>query len=162
MLTTFDPDKGPLFKGEFTKIEVIDPAIAGHVPNLVIDPSKPFEVHLEWQLSGTDVPLYMAALNDNWSVEVFAESLGNGPELRIGFDSVPKANGVGDGVTTPMVFKSTVVVAPSTLVEGTPSNNASGIYKLVSCVFLNSSLGAPGFDIAGFAEGPIIKAENPV
>ena len=38
----------------------------------------------------------------------------------------------------------------------------SGVYKLVVTVFLDSVFGSPGYDIMGFAEGPVIKMENPV
>ncbi len=163
MLSTFDPDKGPLFKGQFNKVEVLDPAIPGHSPNLVLNPKKEFVIHLEWQIFGSDVPLYIAALDNNWTVEVFAESMGPGPEIQIGSDRVAKDSGTGDGVSAPMVFKAKVTVARGKLPEGNPGNGGpSGIYKLTTCAFLNSNLGSVGYDIAGFAEGPVIKVEDPV
>ncbi len=159
MLTTFDPDKGPNFKGEFTKVKIIDPAFPGQVPNLVIDPTRNFDIELEWKIEGFDVPLYLAALGGNWDVEVFAESLGPGPELRIAQTTV--AAGPPGG--TLHTYATTVtVVAPSGLLEGNPGPGPSGVYKLVVTVFLNSNLGAPGFDICGFAEGPVFKVENPI
>ncbi len=63
MLSTFDPDKGPLFQGEFGNLAVIDPALPGHVGNLVLDPTKPYTIRMKWEISGTDVPLYLAALD---------------------------------------------------------------------------------------------------
>jgi hypothetical protein len=160
MLSTFDPDKGPLFKGEFTHVDVIDPALPGHVPNLVINPANPFEIHVKWQITGTDVPLYLAALADNWSIEVFAESMGPGPEIRIAAGTV--ATGTPD---TPILkaYEYTLTVPAGTLPEGNPGpGGPSGVYKLVCTCFLNSNLGPVGFDIAGFAEGPVIRVENPV
>ena len=94
MLTQFDPDKGPLFKGEFTSITVKDPAIPGHTPNLVLDPGKPFDITIDWKLQGTDVPLYLAGANATWSIEAFAESVGPGPEVRLAIGSLAKGPAV--------------------------------------------------------------------
>ena len=53
-------------------------------------------------------------------------------------------------------------VPANTLVEGNPGSRHSGVYKLVVTAFLNSTLGQPGFDISGFAEGPMIRVESPL
>lgn len=163
MLTTFDPDKGPLFKGEFTDVSVTDPAIPGHRPNLVLDRTKPYRVNVEWLIHGFDVPLYLAALANNWQVAVFAESMGPGPEVRIAVDTEAVSNGVsgvGSAGEPEVRWRASLTVPANTLPEDTGGN--SGVYKLVATVFLNSTLGSPGFDIAGFAEGPMIRIENPV
>ena len=55
-----------------------------------------------------------------------------------------------------------LTVPPNALDEGNPGSQTSGIYKLVVSVFLDSTLGSPGFDMTGFNEGPIIQVENPV
>ncbi|HVE97267.1 MAG TPA: hypothetical protein VNA67_09825 [Pseudonocardiaceae bacterium] len=55
-----------------------------------------------------------------------------------------------------------MTVAAGTLEEHEPGTDRSGIYKLAVAVFLNSSLGTPGFDLTGFREGPMIQAENPI
>ena len=162
MLTTFDPDKGPLFQGEFTEVAVVDPAIPGHRPNLVLDRTKDYRVHLEWRIQGFDVPLYLAALANNWQVAVYAESMGPGPERRIAIDTVPVAagtNSVGGAGQPRVSWEADLDVPANSLPEDTGNN--SGVYKLVATVFLNSTLGSPGFDIAGFAEGPIIRIEDP-
>lgn len=159
MLTTFDPDRGAgNFQGHFTKVNVIDPAAPGHTPNLVLDPSKPYEIEVEWALDGTDVPLYISALDDKWNIQVFAESMGPGPELKIAEDNSLAKGAPGVNVT----YSKTVTIPAGVLQEGNPGQDVSGVYKLTVAVFLNSSLGAPGFDIAGFAEGPIIRVENPL
>ncbi|HRC07661.1 MAG TPA: hypothetical protein PLV41_05555 [Miltoncostaeales bacterium] len=161
MLSTFDPDKGPLFQGEFGNLAVIDPALPGHVGNLVLDPTKPYTVRMTWELWGTDVPLYLAALDPQWQVAAFAESMGPGPEIRLGSDAVLVSSGVADA-TKPfgMVWTHDLTVPAGTLPEDV--GGTSGVYKIVATVFLNSSIGAPGFDIAGFAEGPLVRIENPV
>ncbi len=158
-LTTFDPDRGTAFKGEYLVFEVRDPALEPHHPNLVINPNLPFDIRLEWRLTGSDVPVYIAALQGNWDIEIFAESVGPGPELRIATNNAVPAG-------APAVLKDygvTLTVPAGTLPEGNPGDgNPSGVYRLVATVFLNSAIGAPGFDIVGFAEGPMIMVENPV
>ena len=52
----FDPDLGVLLNGEFRSVTVLDPALPGHVPNLVLDPTKDFQVEVNWRLNGTEVP----------------------------------------------------------------------------------------------------------
>lgn len=161
MLTTFDPDKGPLFKGEFADLAVIDPALPGHVGNLVLDPSKPYRIHMKWRIYGTDVPLYLAALSTDWRVAAYAESMGPGPELRIAIETVPVSSATNDP-TEPFgkVWEHDLTVPAGTLPEDIGTNG--GVYKIVGTVFLNSTIGAPGFDIAGFAEGPLVRIEDPV
>jgi len=159
-LTEFDPDKGPLFTGEFTKVDVIDPALPGHVRNLVIDPSKPFEIVVEWKIEGSDVPLYLTALDATWSIEAFAESIGPGPDLHIASDTLSK--GTAPFPTT-KTYSKTLTVPANKLPEHDPGqDDPSGVYMLVVTVFLNSNIGAPGFDISGFHEGPMIRVENPI
>ncbi len=165
MLSTFDPRRQVgntnLFTGEFTKVEVRDPAGPPNVANLVVDPSKPFTINVEWQLTGDDVPLYLAALgngSNRWSVEAYAESMGPGPEIQIASTTVA----VGPAAS-PRSYQATLTVPANTLPEGNPGNGGpSGVYKLVTTCFLDANLQHPGFDIAGFAEGPIIRVENPI
>lgn len=158
MLSTFNPHQvvgsNVLIKGEFTSVQVRDPAGPPNVQNLVVDRSKPFNIDVEWELSGINAPLYLAALDANWSVEAYAESMGPGPELQIASTTVPK-NGNR--------YSTTLVVPANTLEEGNPGNGGpSGVYKLTVTAFLNSSLGgSTGFDIAGFAVGPMIRVEDP-
>ncbi|MBX2820179.1 MAG: hypothetical protein KTR29_10880 [Rhodothermaceae bacterium] len=165
MTNTFDPrlDVGGfnLFKGEAAGIVVIDPITPNppFVKNFVLDPSKPFDLKVSWELDGFLVPIWLSALDSsNWNVQVFAESVGPGDEKLIASISEP----VG-AITNPKTYDVTITVPANALAEGNPGQaNVSGIYKLTACIFLNSSLGTPGYDIVGFAEGPTIKIENPV
>jgi hypothetical protein len=161
MATKFDPDRGVAFKGEFLVFDVLDPAAEPHHPNLVINPNLPFDIRLDWRLSGSDVPVYIAALGGNWDIEIFAEAVGPGTDVRIAADNTLPAG----PPATLKDYTRTLTVNPATsgLVEGNPgSGNPSGVYRLVATVFLNSAIGAPGFDIVGFAEGPMIMVENPI
>ena len=158
--TQFDPDRATI-KGEFQSIMVVDPARPAHNSNLVLDPTKPFEVKVTWKLEGDDVPLYLAAGDANWSVEAFAESIGPGPEVRLGITTVAK--GVPSGMPPVKQYAATITVPAGTLAEGNPfPGQPSGVYKVVCTAFLNSTAGAPGFDMAGFGEGPLIRMENPI
>jgi hypothetical protein len=165
---TFDPyivvDGDDFFKGEFTSIKCIDPAsnFPGSKPNHVLDGTKPFNIEMDWVLSGPGATLWLDAAKlhgSNWSVDVFVESIGPGPEKRIGTEIVHVAD---PEVHT---FSASVLIPANTLPEGNPGTNGpSGLYKVVCSCFLNSNLRGPddeGYDISGYMEGPIIRIENP-
>lgn len=163
---SFDPTIPGFLEGEVSTAVISAPATfpAPALRRLVIDPTKPFDITVDWEIFGALVPLWLAALDDNWNVSVFAESIGPGPEIPLGTALVPKTavlpcivNGAQPNCTR---YSATVTVPPTTLTEDV--GNDSGTYKLVVTVFLNSSLGQPGFDLTGFREGPIIRVENPV
>jgi len=158
----FDPNIPGLIEGDITSVAVIDPpSLPFQVGNLVLDPKQAFTVEIKWKVFGAITPVWLAALDQFWDVNVYAESLGDGPEVRIGnVSNKDKADFVACAGVNCREYTVTVTVPPNTLVED-DGNNVSGIYKLVVSVFLNSSLGLPGFDITGFREGPIIKIEDP-
>ena len=60
-------------------------------------------------------------------------------------------------------FKATLKVPANTLSEENPGDpTQSGTYKIVVTAFLDSTLGQVGYDMMGYAEGPIIKVESPL
>jgi hypothetical protein len=155
----FDPNIPGLIEGNITTVVVIDPTNTFppfEVGNHVLNRNDSFEIKVEWTITGLLGPLWLSALGGNWNVQVFAESLGGGPEILLARDDSVAA----DPNTSDYAVQLTV--PPTALAEGDPGSNVSGIYKLVVSVFLNSSLGNPGFDMTGFNEGPIIQVENPV
>jgi hypothetical protein len=161
---SFDPTIPGYLEGEVSNVLVTAPA--GFPPpalrRLVVDPSEPFDITVEWEIFGALVPLWVAALDPNWEVKVFAESIGPGPEIPLGTASVPKTAFLPCTAAKPNCrrYQATVTVPPTSgLTEDV--GNDSGTYKLVVTVFLNSGLGEPGFDLTGFREGPIIRVENP-
>jgi hypothetical protein len=164
----FDPLIPGLIEGDVTSVAVTDPQPFVHgLGNRVIDPTKPFELTIEWELFGQLVPLWLAALGGDWDVSVYAESLGGGPEVRLGSVAVPASDQLPCTVHSSepncVKYSAKVTVPPNTLAEHVPGTDQGGIYKLVVAVFLNSNLlGVPGYDLIGFNEGPIIQAENPV
>jgi hypothetical protein len=155
----FDPNIPGLIEGNITTVVVVDPA--GTFPpfevgNHVLNSNDSFQVNVAWKITGLLRPLWLSALGGRWNVQLFAESLGGGPEILLASDnSVPALPPVED-------YSATLNVLPNALQEGNPGSSVSGIYKLVVSVFLDSTLGPPGFDITGFNEGPIIQVENPV
>lgn len=159
--TQFDPDKGPLFQGEFREVTVIDPALPGHEPNLVLDRTQPFQVRVTWRLRGTDVLLYLAALEPDFKVACYAESMGPGPEVILAEEDEPVSN-LNPVGPNEWEWSHTLSVAANTLDEENPGpGGPSGTYRLVSTVFLNSTISGGSYDIAGFSDGPMIKVENP-
>ncbi len=155
----FDPNIPGLIEGDVTTFVVIDPA--GDVPAFRGGQPRPRTATTRsrstWSgrspaCSGRSG---LSALGGNWNVQVFAESLGGGPEILLARDdSVAADPNMSD-------YAVQLTVPPTALAEGDPGSNVSGIYKLVVSVFLNSNLGNPGFDMTGFNEGPIIQVEDP-
>lgn len=155
----FDPNIPPYIGGDITTVVVQDPASTFpplEVGNRVLDRKKAFEVKVRWEIQGSLAPLWLAALQTaDWDVSAYAESIGGGSEVRLGTTKVAV-----DPLN--LTYEATINVAPLTLDEHTPNSNQSGVYKLVVAVFLDSTLGAPGFDMVGFAEGPYVQVEDPI
>ena len=89
----FDPNLPDLMQGDITGVALIAPPVfTPGLPNRVIDPDQDFTLHIEWEAYGALVPLWLDALSSAWRIEVFAESLGGGPEIRIGSAQKSKAD----------------------------------------------------------------------
>jgi len=163
----FDPQLPGLMEGDVTSVVITDPQpFIGGTGNRVVDPKNPFDLTIEWELFGQLVPLWLAALAGNWDVSVYAESLGGGPEIRLGTVNVPTTATVACTVNQAKAnctkYSAKVTVPPNKLPEHVPGTDQGGIYKLVVAVFLNSGLaGIPGYDLIGFREAMIIQVENP-
>lgn len=160
--TTFDPriEVGGvnLFKGEMTKLELSQaPALPHHVSNRAIDPGQPFDIDIEWQCSGAEVPIRMNAVGD-WSVFAYAESMGPGPEIDLG--GAPATVAKGPILPDLMTYSHTITIPANTLPEHLQAG-ASGVYKICVVVFANSTLPGPGSDIVGFGELLTVLAERP-
>lgn len=155
----FDPNIPGLIGGDVSTVVVIDPA-RGFPPfeagNHVVNRDDSFQVKVAWKVLGLLRPLWLSALGGNWNVQLFAESLGGGPEILLARDDSVAALPPRED------YSVTLNIPPGALQEGDPGSNVSGIYKLVVSVFLDSTLGSPGFDMTGFNEGPIIQVENPL
>ena len=162
-MPTFDPyidDTAHQLIGQIDSVSVTEPgAPVSTAGNHVIDPSKPFDINLKWQVNGNLAPVFLAALADEWVVKVYAEAMGAGEDLFLAEERLAK----GVIVLTNSYDMTSNVANPTAkgLREGNPGSNNSGVYKLIVTVFLDSGLGPVGYDISGFEEGPMIRVENP-
>jgi hypothetical protein len=77
---SFDPNRPGDIEGEVTNLAILDPVPVG---NLVVDPTTPFEVAVEWRVLGLFTDLWLNSMGDDWLVQVYAEAIGAGPEIRI-------------------------------------------------------------------------------
>ncbi|MEM7208794.1 MAG: hypothetical protein AAF434_13295 [Pseudomonadota bacterium] len=150
--------------GNFNYIKCIDPASFEDKEdpldqgNHVIDPSKAFEIQVQWTISGSDAHARLLALSPgNWFVRAFAESIGPGTDKDLGQVLVSVS-------PTTFTYNAILVVPAGTLVESNPGDsNNSGLYKIACSCFLDGPTppsGFPGLDIIGFVEGPLIRMEN--
>ena len=156
----FDPSLPGLIEGDVTNVAVNEspPFSPFSLANSVIDNSEPFDIAVEWNVSGPLATLWITALGSPWLVRVYAESQGPGPEILLSTTSVSAATFAG--TTNDRTYTATMSVPANTLPEDVGGD--SGLYRLTASVFLNSSLGAPGYDMIGFSDGPVIQVENPV
>ena len=163
----FDPNVPSGFltiTGEFTSAVVVTETPTIGVGNLVLDPTKDFDISVAWKIDGNISELWLTALaidSPNWVVTAYAESIGPGPELILVTQNVPVLP--LPSASPPFAYSVTLNVPPNTLQEENPGDPlVSGVYKLVVTVFLNSTFGQDGYDVMAFSEGPVVKVENPI
>jgi hypothetical protein len=171
--TTFDPRidiaGNAAVRGEFTKPEVTQaPGALGEVSNMVVDPTRPFTIDLEWQLDGV-LGNVNSLLNDigtspeakRWHVHVYAEKMGPGDDLEIYHGHTPDDSVVPVvAADFPATWQHTCDIPANVFEEHAPGAESSGMYRLCIVVFANTDMPG-GLDIIGCYEGPIILAENP-
>ena len=169
MTATFDPNippagpTDPAIEGEFTGIVAITEQPTLGKSNLVVNRDKSFDIEVSWHVFGNLVPLWLTALSvksPNWVVTAYAESQGPGDEVSLGSVNVPVR---GPNFTLDEAYKAKLTVPANKLHEENPGDpTQSGVYKIVVTAFLDSALGPVGYDMMGYAEGPIIKVESPI
>jgi hypothetical protein len=165
-MSDFDPNvpTGSLtITGEFTAAVLVKEIPAFGVGNLVLNPQEPFDIEVKWRIAGNVAEIWLNALasqSPDWVVTAYAESVGPGPEQVLLEQRVPVLP--LSTPSEPFDFSTTLTIPADSLPEENPGDpRVSGVYKLVVTVFLDSVFGQPGYDIMGFAEGPIVKMENP-
>jgi hypothetical protein len=168
MTDRFDPNippagpTDPAIQGEFTGIVAITEQPTLGKSNLVVNRANPFDIEVHWRVFGNLVPLWLTALSvstKNWVVTAYAESQGPGDEVSLGSVNVPVG---GPLFSQDEAYTAKLTVPAFTLPEENPGNTSqSGVYKIVVTTFLDSALGPVGYDMMGYAEGPIIKVEDP-
>jgi hypothetical protein len=168
MTDRFDPNippagpTDPAIEGEFTGIVAITDRPTLGKSNLVVNGDKDFDIDVSWHVFGNLVPLWLTALSvstKDWVVAAYAESQGPGDEKSLGEVRVPVG---GPLFSQDEAYSAKLTVKAGTLPEEDPGNpNQSGTYKIVVTTFLDSAIGGVGYDMMGYAEGPIIKVESP-
>ncbi|HJU02448.1 MAG TPA: hypothetical protein VJ966_14740 [Actinomycetes bacterium] len=169
MTDRFDPNippagpTDPSMEGEFTGIVAITERPTLGKSNLVVNADEDFDIEVSWHVFGNLVPIWLFALSQdspNWVVAAYAESQGPGDEKSLGEVLVP----VGSApFSLDEAYSAKLTVKAGTLAEENPGDpTQSGTYKIVVTTFLDSQLGPVGYDIMGYAEGPIIKVESPL
>jgi hypothetical protein len=169
MTARFDPNippagpTDPAIEGAFTGVVAITEHPSLGKSNLVVNRARPFDIEVNWRVFGNLVPLWLTALSartKNWVVTAYAESQGPGDEVSLGSVDVPVG---GPQFSQNEAYSAKLTVPANTLPEEDPGNRSqSGVYKIIVTTFLNSDLGPVGYDMMGYAEGPIIKVENPL
>jgi hypothetical protein len=136
------PFAAAILDGAITTIDTHD--LDGN-PNRVLSPVLPFTVTVSWSNTGTLVPF----MGGEYTVRVYAESMGPGPEREIGHTTVP-VNGAGNYAVTLNVPAGVLAAAEPDLPNATGAFEPSGVYKLVAVVsYSNFGVNLP---IAGFRE----------
>lgn len=169
MTATFDPNipadptdpTVACIEGDITSVTVTEVPGIGRT-NLVVSPDRPFDIEVSWRVFGNLVPVWLTALSastPNWVVTAYAEPEGPGHKELLGTANVSVSS---QPLSLNMLYTTRITVPAGRLHEEDPGNpRYSGVYKIVVTAFLDSTLGLPGYDMMGFAEGPIIKVENP-
>jgi hypothetical protein len=168
MTDRFDPNippaspTDPAMEGEFTGIVTITERPTLGKSNLVVNADEDFDIEVSWHVFGNLVPLWLTALSVNtkdWVVAAYAESQGPGDEKSLGEVRVPVG---GPAFSQDEAYSAKLTVKAGTLAEENPGDpTQSGTYKIVVTTFLDSSIPGVGYDVMGYAEGPIIKVESP-
>jgi len=171
MSDRFDPNipadpsdpTAPAIEGAFLGIVAITEQQAIGKSNLVVNRDKPFDIQVSWHVFGNLTPLWLKALSvdtKNWVVTAYAESQGPGDEKSLGSVNVPVG---GPAFSQDETYTATITVPADTLNEENPGDpTQSGVYKIVVTTFLDCDLGPVGYDMIGYAEGPVIKVESPL
>jgi hypothetical protein len=135
-------DFAPFLVGTGPDVTVQDPDLN---PNNILDETLGGSVKVDWSFSG--VLSFLVPLT-TFTVSLYAESMGPGPEIIVGSVPVP-----GTGPLT-----ATIPITPGTLPG--PGPGVSGVYKL-TVVITNTVTGSTTITpLAGFVEGPMIQMRH--
>lgn len=137
----------PGLSGTGPTVTVVDPSGA---PTNILDADQPFQLVIDWSI---DPSTALTLGSGTWSVSVYAESQGPGPEKQVGLTvPVPLTGGT--------TFSATVNVLAGELPAESTTPPRSGVYKLVTIVNHQNGLGLDT-EVAGFEEIPVIRMRQP-
>jgi hypothetical protein len=130
----------------------IDPVVllehGGDYDN-VVDDDNPFDVVVKWKVTP---PTAAVLLTGTWTVRVYVESIGPGPEKLIGTEKVA-ADGGRD-------YQATLTIPKGTLPSDAWPEENSGVYKVVAVLTYATSLKARTV-LTAFATGPYFLIRTP-
>jgi hypothetical protein len=143
----------------------------GEPPSRILDIHDPWCVEVDWTLTGPPSRFICGT----WSVDVYMESIGKGPEFELPDDDVeniplqPSADGHYHAkLEVPADFIKTHMETwweeQKEHKKGKPERETDIVYKMVCTVTYKDEMGRPG-PIAGFVEMPMLQfyyAEPPV
>jgi hypothetical protein len=136
----------PGLAGEIGAVVLIDNSIPA---NNVVDADQPFQVRVSWRVRPAVVA---TVLDGTWTVDLYAESMGPGSEIKAG-----SVNVAATGVTT---YTATITVPVGRLTTESNPAPTSGVYKLVEVLTYRNRLGTKS-EIAAFSEGPTFLLREP-
>jgi hypothetical protein len=111
-------------------------------PSTVLDAGTDITIDANWEIS----QLAALLLGGEWEVAAYAESIGPGPEAKLGAVTVPL-----NGGTT---YSATVTV-PATTLPNPPAAGQSGAYKVV--VLLTHRNFGQVSDVSAIVEFPVVR-----
>lgn len=149
-------DFGTFLHGTGPTLTVMDPDMN---PNNILQKNMGGSCRVDWSFTG---PANLFLNPTTFNVTLFAESIGPGPEARVGSVSIP-----GSAHTPTWDYSVTVAIPPNSLLaegEGPPPG-ASGIYRLTAVITNSVPMPPPAPPqrdvLGGFVEGPVIEIRNP-
>jgi hypothetical protein len=111
-------------------------------PTDVLEATRPIRVQTNWRIS----PLAALLLGGQWTVTVYVESIGPGPEQSVGSATIAVNGGQN---------YDALVVVPANTLPNEPSATTSGVYKIVT-VLTHRNFGKTS-NVAAIVEGPVVR-----
>jgi hypothetical protein len=146
---SWDDSGNAFLHGTGPTTTVIDP---DGTPNNILQENIGGSVRVDWGFSGAG---RFFLTPTQFTINLYAESIGPGPERLVGSVTVAGSNHTAGPTWN---FTGTVVIPPNSL----PAANgpvSSGVYRLT--VIITNSVGGVRTQLAGFVEGPVIEMRSP-
>lgn len=145
---SWDDSGNAFLHGTGPTITVMDP---DGTPNNILQENIGGSVRVDWSFSG---PGRFFLTPTQFQVDLYAESIGPGPEKLVGAVTVP---GSAHTPGPTWNFSRSVLIPAGSLPPQGPT--ASGVYRLT--VVITNSIGGVRTALGGFVEGPVIEMRNP-
>ena len=145
---SWDDSGNAFLQGTGPSTAVIDP---DGTPNNILQENLGGSVKVDWAFSG---PGRFFLTPTQFTVNLYAESIGPGPEKLVGTVNVPGSAHTAGPIWN---FTANVTIPAGSLPANGPT--ASGVYRLT--VLVNNSVGGVRDTLAGFVEGPVIEMRSP-